>query len=61
MGAGTRGRSLHPRDPDEEGRDRHTEISLFDEEALYVGARLYDTDPARISRRVTARDEDPGR
>src|SRR5687767_14476533 len=49
------------RDPDEgQAATERTEIRvLYDDDALYVGARLYDTEPARISRRVTARDEDP--
>jgi len=49
------------RDPNEgEAATERTEIRvLYDDDALYVGARLYDTEPARISRRVTARDEDP--
>jgi hypothetical protein len=49
------------RDPDEgQAATERTEIRvLYDDEALYVGARLYDSDPARISRRVTARDEHP--
>jgi hypothetical protein len=49
------------RDPDEgQPATERTEIRvLYDDDALYVGARLYDTEPARISRRLTARDEHP--
>ena len=49
------------RDPNEgQAATERTEIRvLYDDDALYVGARLYDTEPARISRRVTARDEHP--
>ena len=49
------------RDPNEgQAATERTEIRvLYDEDAMYVGARLYDTDPAGISRRVTARDEHP--
>jgi hypothetical protein len=49
------------RDPHEgQAATERTEIRvLYDDNALYVGARLYDTDPARISRRLTARDEHP--
>ena len=49
------------RDPNEgQAATERTEIRvLYDDNALYVGARLYDTEPARISRRLTARDEHP--
>lgn len=49
------------RDPNEgEAPTERTEIRvLYDADAIYVGARSYDTDPAQISRRVTARDEHP--
>ena len=32
---------------------------LFDDEAIYIGARLYESDPSRIGRQLTRRDE-PG-
>ena len=47
------------RDPDE-GHDasERTEVRvLFDDEAIYVGARMYDRDPAAIARRLTRRDQ----
>ena len=49
------------RDPNEgQPATERTEIRVvYDDDALYVAARLYDTDPARISRRLTARDEHP--
>ncbi len=49
------------RDPNEgQAATERTEIRVvYDEDALYVGARLYDSEPARISKRVTARDEHP--
>ena len=49
------------RDPNEgQAATERTEIRvLYDEDAVYVGARLYDAEPALISRRVTARDEHP--
>lgn len=31
---------------------------LYDDEALYVGVRLFDTEPSLISRRLSRRDED---
>jgi hypothetical protein len=49
------------RDP-EEGRPatERTEIKiLFDDTAVYVGARMFDTEPGRIERRLSARDSDP--
>ena len=49
------------RDPNEgQPASERTEIRvLYDDDNLYVAARLYDTDAARISRRITARDEEP--
>ena len=49
------------RDPNEgQAATERTEIRvIYDDDALYVGARLYDSEPARISKRVTARDEHP--
>ena len=48
-------------DPDEgQPATERTEVRvLFDDEAVYVGARLFDTDAARIVRRMAKRDEDP--
>ena len=46
------------RDPDE-GREatEQTEIRiLYDDEALYVGARMFDRDPSLIGRRLSPRD-----
>jgi hypothetical protein len=48
------------RDPDE-GRPatERTDIRiLYDDEALYVGARMFDRQPTRMSRRLTRRDVD---
>ena len=49
------------RDPNEgQAATERTEVRvLYDDVALYIGARLYDKDPALISRRATARDEHP--
>jgi hypothetical protein len=49
------------RDPNEgEAATERTEIRvLFDDDAIYVGARLFDAEPSGISKRVTARDEHP--
>jgi len=49
------------RDPDEgQAATERTEIRvLYDETALYVGARLYDTEPAAISTRLSTRDGSP--
>ena len=49
------------RDPSEgQAATERTEIRvLYDDDALYIGVRLYDKDAALISRRVTARDEHP--
>jgi hypothetical protein len=49
------------RDP-EEGKPatERTEIRvLYDEVALYIGARLYDSRPAEIARRLSNRDDPP--
>src|SRR6185503_16203861 len=48
------------RDP-EEGKpvSERTEVKiLLGDDALYVGARLYDKDPSKIRRRLVRRDED---
>jgi hypothetical protein len=48
------------RDPDE-GRPatERTEVRiLFDDTAVYVGARMFDGEPARIERRLSARDNE---
>jgi Domain of unknown function (DUF5916)/Carbohydrate family 9 binding domain-like len=47
-------------DPDEgQPATERTEVRvLYDDEALYVGARLYDAEPDRISRRLSSRDAD---
>lgn len=38
--------------------DNDTEVRvLYDDDALYVAARLYDAEPSRISQRLTRRDE----
>src|SRR5688572_1817241 len=44
--------SFTQRDPDEgKAPTERTEIRfLFDDDALYIGARLYDTEPIQISR-----------
>jgi hypothetical protein len=49
------------RDPDEgKPATERTEIRvLYDDDALYVGARMLDHEPARIARRLTRRDADP--
>lgn len=49
------------RDPDEgEPATERTEIRvLYDEDALYVGARLYDSEPSAISTRLSSRDGPP--
>jgi hypothetical protein len=49
------------RDPDE-GRPatERTEIRIvFDDTAVYIGARMFDGEPARIERRLSSRDSDP--
>jgi hypothetical protein len=49
------------RDPDE-GRTptERTEVRfLYDDDALYVAARLWDSEPARITRRLSTRDNQP--
>ena len=49
------------RDPDEgQPATERTEIRvLYDDDALYVGARLYDSEPAAISTRLSGRDDWP--
>jgi hypothetical protein len=46
------------RDPDEgQAPTERTEIRLlYDDDALYVAARMFDTEPARITRRLSTRD-----
>jgi hypothetical protein len=48
------------RDPDEgKTATEATEIRiLYDDDAIYVGARMFDREPARIARRLTRRDGD---
>jgi hypothetical protein len=48
------------RDPDEgKPATEATEVRiLFDDDAIYVGARMFDRDPSRISKRLTRRDGD---
>jgi hypothetical protein len=48
------------RDPDEgQPASERTEVRiLFDEAAIYVGARMFDRDPAAIARHLTRRDDD---
>ncbi|MGH9148407.1 MAG: DUF5916 domain-containing protein [Vicinamibacterales bacterium] len=53
--------NLTQRDPDE-GRpstERSEFRILFDDRALYIGARLFDHDPQRIVKRLSGRDVDP--
>ncbi len=54
------GTGLTQRDPDEgQPATQLTEVRvLYDEAAIYVGARMFDRDPARIARRLTRRDDD---
>jgi hypothetical protein len=49
------------RDPNEgQPATERTEIRvLYDDEAVYVGARMYDDDAKRIARRLSNRDDDP--
>jgi hypothetical protein len=49
------------RDPDE-GRpaSERTQIRIvFDDTAVYIGARMFDGEPGRIDRRLSSRDSDP--
>jgi hypothetical protein len=48
------------RDPDEgQPATERTEVRiLFDDEAIYVGARMFDCEPAAIARHLTRRDDD---
>jgi hypothetical protein len=48
------------RDPDEgKPATERTEVRLlYDDAALYIGARMFDTEPAKIARRLTRRDDD---
>jgi hypothetical protein len=49
------------RDPNEgQPATERTEIRVvYDEDAVYIGARLFDSAPASIARRLSARDEWP--
>ena len=49
------------RDPDEgKASTERTELRvLYDDAAVYIGARMFDRDPAAISRRLSRRDDDP--
>jgi len=49
------------RDPDEgKPATERTEVRvLYDADALYVGARMFDREPGKIDRRLTRRDDDP--
>jgi hypothetical protein len=49
------------RDPNEgQPATERTDIRvLYDDTALYIGARMYDRTPARIARRLSRRDDDP--
>ncbi len=48
------------KDPDEgQPASEATEVRfLFDDDAIYVGARMYDSEPSKISKRLTRRDGD---
>jgi hypothetical protein len=52
--------TFRQKDPDEGApASERTEVRfLMDQTALYVGARLFDHDPAGISRRLSSRDEE---
>ena len=54
--------SFTQRDPDQGQPPRQrTEVRLaYDDDALYVGARLYDTAPDSVVARLSRRDDDPG-
>jgi hypothetical protein len=54
--------SFTQRDPDQGLPPRQrTEVRLaYDDDALYVGARLYDTAPDSVVARLSRRDNDPG-
>lgn len=53
--------SFLQREPDEgKGATERTEIRIvYDADALYVGARMFDSEPARIVRRLVRRDTEP--
>ena len=53
-------RDFRQRDPDEgKAATEQTEVRfLYDDAALYVGARMFDSDPSKIARRLTRRDGD---
>ena len=48
------------KDPDEgKPATEPTEVRfLYDDDALYVGARMFDSEPSKIARRLTRRDGD---
>ena len=48
------------KDPDEgKPATEPTEVRfLYDDDALYVGARMYDSEPSKIATRLTRRDGD---
>jgi len=48
------------RDPDEgKPATERTEVRLlYDDDAIYVGARMFDSEPSKIARRLTRRDGD---
>lgn len=49
------------KNPDEgQPATQQTEVRiLYDDDAIYIGARMFDRDPARIGTRLTRRDADP--
>src|SRR5262245_43931153 len=50
-------RQLDPKEG--EGASERTELRVaYDDEAIYVGFRLWDSDPKRIVRRLSRRDDD---
>jgi hypothetical protein len=53
--------SFTQRDPDEgKAPTERTEIRfLYDDDALYIAARLFDSEPGRITRRLSTRDNSP--
>jgi len=59
---GTAISSFTQRDPDQGQPPRQrTEVRLaYDDDALYVAARLYDTAPDSVVARLSRRDDDPG-
>ncbi|MCX6552569.1 MAG: hypothetical protein NTY02_16455, partial [Acidobacteria bacterium] len=53
-------RDFLQRDPDEgKPATEPTEVRiLYDDDAIYVGARMFDSNPSKISKRLTRRDGD---